>query len=382
MAILQWFGFDRDYPWTHYAGAGWTETGSTTAHDNTEMYGGTAKYGAGSLKLANANGAVFIPHPGGTAPGISLWRKQDSQPDNKNLLEARTGTTVIARLRHDSGVIELQVNGSVVYTGTSIPDHTQWHRMTLEVYQHATNGEVRFDAGDGVIVTWTGAVTGSAIDNFKCLAGGGIGGVDCHIDHVVLTGELGDTATPMYVGLCAPDGDDDDGGRTRSDTGTGTDLFEVVDSVGTDYANGDSTDTESRFTVEDLSDVDASWTQDNFHGVGIEACVTTITSSTDITTTLTDGGGAQSEVHSALSTGDYLVMQGELTDQGGSPWTSASIDATKVGVDTTSTNDEILCLAMSVLWSPGSGGNPMPIFQGFDGPCVSPIWQGDPQTFW
>ena len=250
--------------------------------DNSENYDPATKpaiYGGSSLLIKGANSYVYVENPDEmTEASVKFWTKVATVPSGQHRLVSfwQAGTVRLEVLRNSSGNVRFEVNGSVVLdSSNSWPDETDWGKVSIGVKLGAS-GQIKITHVDGTETTYSGdlsAITG--FDQIRISRCTNPFSAERWIDHFVLFDSIDDykPEEAWYVTPARPYVTTDDADWATSDASPASNLHNMVDTYGSDYAvAGSALDGELQLGINAPSDIDSSlidgWVQHvTLHGI-------------------------------------------------------------------------------------------------------------------
>jgi hypothetical protein len=339
MALFWAWGFEINRDETWYNACGWASVGAlptsgTNNADNHQPLAGNG--GGGSYCLfvdANTNQAgLDTPDIGNvTAGGVCMSVKLSIHPTtDTQLFYLKNGGTALCYIQIEStGQIAIYSDGGLLATSTVTIDEGIWMKMALKYERNSSTGSMDVLINGTSVVSFAGD-TGSTQDWNK-LSFTGRRNMDPYFDHVCAFNSLSDDFTKNYFiqGL-APNGDDTDGSFTK-DTGGNTDLYQAVDTYGSDYALTSTDPDTCKFTAEDRSDINASWAPANLHGVTVIASAKGDGTLINGNVVLEHGASTEHGTSDSVGTEDNLIFHFYSDSPDTSAWVAADIDDLKPG---------------------------------------------------
>ena len=243
---IKWnWGWEIDAVKEKYQDAGWsytitdTASGSTNFSDSSQPligYGGGAK----CLRLGSS-GSNLITTPTGTISAnngwiICDWKAGDgvtgTNPTSTSIFSLMSGTSELIGCSVDSNKFQLRISGSQNAETTLTWQADRWYRIgtKFDINGPIWGAELYINSVQALSGTTSsaGPRTANSI-RWTSTASGSSGDISHYFDHTFLYDSIADSGnTALFIQGLRPDGDVATGSWVRSDTGTSTNIFQVL----------------------------------------------------------------------------------------------------------------------------------------------------------
>jgi hypothetical protein len=340
MALFWSWGFEINRDKTWYNACGWSSIGSlpTSATNNTDNHQPLAGNGGGGGFCLwvdqNTNQAgLETPDLGATtAGGVSMSLKLTQHPSTSTqIFYFQNGATSLGYVQIQStGEIAIYSDGGLLATSTAIIGEGVWMKMGIKYERNSSTGSMDVLINGTSVVSFSSGDTGST-QSWNKVRFTGRRNMDPYFDHVCLFNSLSDDFTKNYfIEAIDPTGDDTDGSFTK-DGGGAVDLYQAVDTYGSDYALTSTDPDTCKFTAQDRTDINASWAPANLHGVTVIASAKGDGSLINGNVVLEHGGSTEHGTTTAVGVSDNLVYHFYSDSPDSTAWVAADIDDLKPG---------------------------------------------------